>query len=218
MARKEPREVAGLGRPETPEETRERVSRARAERRARQTIRNLVWSMLASLGVVAVLVLVVARPDSNLVETINWSEVAQEAAGQLPDAPVSPVLVEGWTANRAEVSSAPGADAVWSIGLLSPDGAFVFLDQGFSADIRWVAERTRQARSTGTLTITTESGDALVWEEYDRRDTDPNGNYAYLLVTELDSSYVVLGGTSELAVLDVARAVSEFLWQAKRDG
>jgi len=218
VAKKEPREVAGLGRPETPEEKRDRVSKARAERRARQTVSNLVWSMLASLGVVAVLIFVVVRPDTNLVEPVDWNAVAVQAESQLPAAPVSPDLPEGWRANRAEVSRAPGAQAVWSIGLLSPNDAFVFLDQGFSADARWVAERTRQARSTGTIDLATEGGEVVVWEEFDRRDTDPNGNYAYLLVAELDSGYVVLGGTSELAVLDVARAVSEFLWQAKRDG
>ena len=81
MADKEPREVAGLGRPETPLEKNDRVQKARRERRARQTTRNLVWSLLTSLGVVALLIVVVVRPDTNLVEDIDWRVVGPRERG-----------------------------------------------------------------------------------------------------------------------------------------
>ncbi|MBT7802785.1 MAG: DUF4245 domain-containing protein, partial [Microbacteriaceae bacterium] len=78
MASQEPREVAGLGRPETPAEKHDRVTKARAERRARQTTRNLVWSLLTSLGIVALLIIVVVRPDNTLVESVDYHSVAAE--------------------------------------------------------------------------------------------------------------------------------------------
>ena len=128
MAGKAPREVAGLGRPETPREKSERVAAARAERKARQNTRNLVWSLLASLGVVALLVILVVRPDTNLVDEVDWVEVAAEAKDQLPGEPIVPMLSDLWSANRAEVTSEPGSTATWSIGLLGPERSYVFVD------------------------------------------------------------------------------------------
>ena len=70
--------------PEDPEAKAARVTKARAERKARQNMRNLIWSLLASLGIVALLVIVVVRPDTNLVQEIDWQEVAAQSADQLP--------------------------------------------------------------------------------------------------------------------------------------
>jgi hypothetical protein len=71
-------------------------------------MRNLVWSVLASLGVVALLVIVVVRPDTNLVEEIDWQEVAEQSSSQLPGEPLVPMLSDLWSANRAEVTKEPG--------------------------------------------------------------------------------------------------------------
>lgn len=209
MAKKEPREVAGLGRPETPEETRARVEKARAERRSRQTIRNLVWSMLASLGVVVLLVLVVARPDQNLVQPVEWQEVATRASEELPGSVIEPQLPDGWFANRAEIETAPGTNGVWSLGLITADRHYVFLDQGFGADASWIAQRTQTSPPTGELVLFSESGAELTWTEYDRRDVDEGGNYAYLLVVTANDSVVVVGGSDAASVTELARRVTE---------
>ncbi len=106
--------------PENPEDKAARVARARAERRQRQNMRNLVWSVLASLGLVALLVIVVVRPDTNLVEEIDWREVA--GAKRRPATRVIlsvPRLSDLWTSNRAEVTKEPGADSDlvdWFVG------------------------------------------------------------------------------------------------------
>ena len=211
VAGKEPAEVAGLGRAETPEESRARIAKARAERRGRQTIRNLVWSMLASLGVVAVLIFVVVRPDTSLVEPVNWQAVASGAADQLPGDPVTPELSDRWSANRAEISTAPGTSIVWSLGFISPESGFVFVDQGFGADSRWLGLRTRQALPTGERVFEDAEGIEITWIEYDRREADPSGNYAYLLSYTSDQSTIVVGGTTKDAVLEVAGAVAKSL-------
>jgi hypothetical protein len=142
VAGTEPREVAGLGRPETPAEKNERVTKARAERRARQTTRNLVWSLLSSLGIVALLIIVVVRPDANLIESVDYQAVAKEISSEVPSEPITPQLSELWSANRAEISREPGAEITWSIGLLGPESSYVFIDQGFEADASWVSLRT----------------------------------------------------------------------------
>ena len=211
MAGKQPREVAGLGRPETPEESQARIAQARAERRGRQTMKNLAWSMLASLGVVAVLIFVVVRPDQSLVEPVDWRGVAREASVQLPAEPVVPELSEQWSANRAEISQAGGAATVWSVGFISRHQGFVFIDQGFGTDSSWLGLRTRQALPTNQVVLHGEGSQGILFREYDRRANDPEGNYAYLLVYTGDHTTIVIGGTNKDAVTEIAQAVAEFL-------
>jgi len=193
--------------PENPEDKAARVAKARAERRQRQNMRNLVWSVLASLGLVALLVIVVVRPDTNLVEEIDWQEVAEQSADQLPSEPVVPNLSGLWTSNRAEVTKEPGATATWSIGLLGPEDSYVFLDQGFDATDTWVALRTEQSASTGEVLLGY-APNQVEWQEYDRREVDPGGNNAYVVVFEYEDSIIVVGGTNAKGVTEVASEVS----------
>lgn len=208
MAPTEPREVAGLGRPETPAERHDRVSEAKRVRRARQTLRNLIWSLLASFGIVALLIIVVVRPDVNLVETIDWNRVAAEASDQLPSDAIAPALSELWSSNRAEITREAGSHATWSIGLLGPEQSYVFIDQGFSADASWVAVRTQRATPTGTVTFGYGPPNELEWQEFDRREQDPGGIRAYVVVFESDDATIVIGGTDERGVREVANDVS----------
>ena len=200
------REILTSG-PEHPEDKAARVAKARAERRARQNMRNLVWSVLASLGLVALLVIVVVRPDTNLVEEIDWQEVAEQSADQLPGEPVVPMLSDLWSSNRAEVSQEPGADVTWSVGLLGPEDSYVFVDQGFGANDAWVATRVEQSASTGEVLLGY-APNQVEWVEYDRRDMDPTGNNAYVVVFEYEDSIVVVGGTNAKGVIEVANEVS----------
>ncbi len=193
--------------PETPEDKAARVAIARAERRQRQNMRNLVWSVLASLGLVALLVIVVVRPDTNLVEEIDWREVAEQSADQLPGDPVVPRLSDLWTSNRAEVTKEPGATATWSIGLLGPEDSYVFVDQGFGANDAWVALRVEQSASTGEVLLGYPPNQ-VAWVEYDRREVDPGGNNAYVVVLDYDDSIVVVGGTNAKGVTEEASEVS----------
>jgi hypothetical protein len=176
-------------------------------------MRNLVWSMLASLGVVALLVIVVVRPDTDLVQQIDWREVAEQSADQLPGEPVTPMLSDLWTSNRAEVTSEPGSEVTWSIGLLGPEDTYVFVDQGFGANEAWVAQRVEQSASTGAVLLGY-SPNQVEWVEYDRRDIDPGGNNAYVVVLEQDDSIVVVGGTNAKGVNEVANEVS---WRLAED-
>jgi hypothetical protein len=215
MAGKAPREVAGLGRPETPREKSERVATARAERKARQNTRNLVWSLLASLGVVALLVILVVRPDTNLVDEVDWVDIAAEAKDQLPGEPIVPMLSDLWSSNRAEITSEAGSTATWSIGLLGPERSYVFVDQGFDADVLWLAERTVRSESTGSVTFGYGPPNELVWKEYDRREQDPTGNNAYVVVLESETFTLVVGGTDERGVREVANDITYQLTQGR---
>ena len=73
---KEPRVVAELGRPETPQETVDRRAVASRTRRQNQNFFNLIIALLASLAVVAIIVLVVVRPDAAAVVRRRPAETA----------------------------------------------------------------------------------------------------------------------------------------------
>ncbi|MEO7348435.1 MAG: DUF4245 domain-containing protein, partial [Terrimesophilobacter sp.] len=83
-APKEPRVVAELGRPETPQEAADRRAEASRVRRQSKTFVNLVIALLASLAVVAVVVLVVVRPDAAPREPIDYAAIAAEADTPVP--------------------------------------------------------------------------------------------------------------------------------------
>lgn len=179
----------------------------RAARRANQTTFNLVLALLASLGIVALLIAVVVRPEGSL-PTVDYPQVGADAQGSL-DAPLAvPELPADWTANRAELVTDP-ADGVarWEIGFLTPDGEYIALTQGVDANDSWVADQVRSARASATQNF-----GGLTWDVYDRRDVPDPGNVEYALVTTSGASTIVLGGTAsdaEFAVL--ATAVAEDL-------
>ncbi len=194
--------VAELGRAETPDEIAERKAAASARRRANQTPLNLVFALLASMGVVALVVLVVVRPTSIERDPIDYAAVAV-GAQQAVDVPlVVPDLPGGWTANRAElVSGGPDGIASWQIGLLTPGEQYIGFVQGIDVDDRWMSEQTASAEATGRVTI----GDR-VWQVYDRRDVRDPGNLAYVLTTVSGESAIVLGGTASDAEFEALAA------------
>lgn len=191
--------VAELGRAETPQEIADRKAAASARRRSNQTPLNLVFALLASLGVVALVVLVVVRPSSIARDPIDYAAVAAAAQGSVDAALVVPELPAGWTANRAELVTGQG-DGIdsWQIGLLTPGEQYIGFVQGIGADQRWISDQTANAEATGTVTI----GDR-VWQIYDRRDVDDPGNLAYAMTTVQGDSMIVLGGTATDAEFDV---------------
>jgi len=186
-----PTEVAGLGRPETPQETADRKSAASQRRRANQTVFNLVVATVASLGIVLFLVLVVPRPDSQEIQTVDWSTVAEQTQSDEPL--LAPTLPEGWAANDAQlrtVSQVP----TWYIGFLTPGSnrQFIALNQGLDPNPTWQADVLREAAPTGETEIA-----GVTWTVYDQRSEAAPGNHAYALSAELGDDVVVLHGTAD---------------------
>lgn len=180
------------------------IEERRAARRANQTTFNLILALLASLGVVVLLVTVVIRPDTPR-PAVDYQEIGAAAQGSVDETLAVPDLPEGWSANRAELVSSP-ADGVtrWEVGFLTPEGDYIGLVQGVDANASWLSDQVRSARSESV-----ERFGGLSWDVYDRRDVDDPGNVEYALVTEVGASTIVLGGTAsdeEFAVLSTAVA------------
>ena len=201
-----PRVVAELGRPETADERADRLATNSRNYRARKTINNLVFSLLATVGAVIVLVLIVPRSDTPLTRNVDYAAVAEQAQPGIDVPLAAPALPGGWAANAAEWRSG-GSDGVssWYIGLLTPSNMFVGLTQAVEANPTWLAEQLQEASAGDTITI-----EGVEWDVYrNPAPTEDRGNFESALVTEAGASSYLLIGTApddEFAVLAGALA------------
>ena len=189
-AKREPRIVAELGRPETREETAERLATGSRNYRSRKTLNNLVLSLLATLGLVLVIVLLVPRNDNPILLDVDYQATAAKLQTAIDEPLLSPVLPDEWRANAAEYRS-DGSDGVsaWYIGLLTPDDQFIGLTQGFDANPTWLSQQVGDTPVSQTLMI-----EGVQWDVYENPATSDQGNFEYALVTEAgDSTYLLLG-------------------------
>lgn len=216
-AAKRPAVVAELGRPETPEETAARKAEASRNHRTRQTVNNLVYSLLATLAVVAIIVLAVPRPSSTPTTNVDYAKIAAQGQGSEPDPLVSPVLPTGWTSNNAQLRTggSGGVDS-WYIGLITPKRQYIGITQGFKADRTWL--RTQVAN---TAPVTTGTIAGVRWTVYDNRDSSSDvGDVKYALTTTAgNSTYVVFGTASNAEFDTVVKALApEITANKTKDG
>lgn len=189
-AAKEPRVVAELGRPETSQESADRRAAASRKHRQNQNFFNLVIALLASLAVVAVIVLVAVRPDVSADKTRDYQSDALNSGS--PVTLAAPQLPSGWWSNKTEYDPAPSDGVVnWYVGFVTPTDLFIGLKQGIDANPTWLANEVNGAKGTGSTTI-----DGIEWTVYDRRGAKDVGLHAYSLSTVAGQSTYVLYGTA----------------------
>ncbi|GAA3873250.1 hypothetical protein GCM10022381_15290 [Leifsonia kafniensis] len=197
-----PRVVAELGRPETPQETADRKAANSRKYRSSKTVNNLIYSLLATLAVVVLMVLIVPRSDTPLDRTVDLNQVATQAQVGVDQKLVNPELPQGWRANAATWSSG-GSDKIpsWYIGLLTPSNQFIGVTQAMDANPTWLAAQLKNQAASDTVTI-----DGVTWDVY--RNTAPakdRGNFDYALATESGTStYVLIGTASDAEFSDLA--------------
>ena len=184
---------------ETPEQKADRVAEARRKRRANQTTRNLIGSLVASLAIVLFLVLVVVRPDPAPL-AIDYLAAAAEAEASLGTPVVAPIVPPSWSANRAELAGSGGIDE-WAIGFITADSTFLGLLQGFTDEQSWLQDALRDAGEGERVSIA-----GVDWQRYDRRGVDGVGLREIALVTTTAESTVVLYGTASDADLELLAA------------
>jgi hypothetical protein len=189
--RRQPRVVAELGRPETPEEMAERKAENSRNYRKRKTVNNLVYSLLVCVGLVLVIALAVPRADNSLVPEVNYDAVATQAQTSSDHILVNPDLPGSWSSNRAETDRTGGVSS-WNIGLITPSNEYIGITQGFDANETWVSQQLRQTTASSTVTI-----DGVEWTIYDNRARDDVGNVEYALTTESGASTFIVFGTAQ---------------------
>ena len=189
-----PRVVAELGRPETPQETADRLATNSRNYRSRKTVNNLVLSLLATLGAVFVLVLLVPRSDGPVDRTVDFAAVASQVQVGIDEHLVVPELPDGWRANAAQWRLG-GTDKIpsWYIGLLTPRNEFIGLTQALGANPTWIGQQLKDAPASQTLTL-----GGVTWDVYRNPAAEKDrGNFDYALVTSAGTSSYLLVGTAD---------------------
>ncbi len=188
-----PRVVAELGRPETPQETAERKAEGSRKYRSRKTVNNLVFSLLATLVTVLVLVLLVPRNDTPILPDVDYASTAAQLQSTVDTPLVSPELPDGWRANSAEWTTDTGDGiSTWYIGLITAENQFIGLTQGLGTNPTWLAEQVQNVAALDTRTIA-----GVDWDVHVNPAASPEGNFEYALVTTSGPSTYVLLGTAD---------------------
>ena len=187
--------------PTTPQEIAEAKAEARRLRRQRQTAKNLIASLVATLGIVMFLVLVVARPDSQVAKPIDFVTVGAEAEAESGYNLAIPQLDETWSSNRADLREEPTGD-VWRVGLISASGGFVQIVHYLDTDD--VTNEIPDDGVNGSETLTSLNGARYEWSSRDRSRVEGAGNDVYLLWTPVSNGRLILRGTSQASVLSIA--------------
>lgn len=201
---REPRVVAGLGRPETAQETADRKAESSRVYRSSQTFRNLIAALIVTVGVVAVVVLGVPRGQVPDRPAIDVAAIAAdvETSMQRPALVVEPD--EYWRVNEAALSG--GSTRVWTITLApaaDDERGFVRVAQAFGADVGWAPQVLDGIAPNGTTTI-----GGREWDEFDLRGRG-TANISYAIGTQVGPDYILLyGSQSPEATAELAETLS----------
>ena len=134
------------------------------EHRAKQTVNNLLLSLLATAGLVLVLVLVVPRDDRSRIVHLDYQAVASQASVSSKQAILSPELPAGWWSNKATWLATP-VDAVprFEVGFVGPKNQYIGMTNAFGVNPTWMALTLKDVVITKTYT---NAGSSLEWSVY----------------------------------------------------
>ena len=191
----------------SPAEIAEAKAEARRLRRQRQTTKNLVASIVATLAIVVFLVLVVARPSDSFRDAIDYQAVAEELSTKTAFALAAPDLDPTWSANRADIRDEPSGQ-VWTLGLISSSGDFVKITQylGVDGDL---SALIADGGVDSTETISGTSNHPLEWSLRDRSERENPGNDVIIAWRKSPAGALVVSGTSKQGVLSVIAALQD---------
>jgi hypothetical protein len=114
--------------------------------------KNLVLSLLAVLGMVAVLILLVPRVSSVSAPAVDIHATAVDVQRRTDWPIVEAVgLPEGWTATSARYVRTTGGFMTWHAGYQLPDGSYVAVEQTMDPSPAWVEAQTNRAPRVGTV-------------------------------------------------------------------
>lgn len=177
--------------------------------RAKQTVRNLVFSLIVTLGLTVAIVLAVPRDDSNRIQRVDYVSIASDAASVTGQRVLAPAIEDSWWSNGARLETNLGIDT-WYVGFVTDDNQYIGMTQAFDSNPSWLANQLQGNSQSGTIEIS-----GLTWEVWPTlKPTIPAGTKQYALVHNYETSSVVIYGTaSEEQFRALASAISDQLNQ-----
>lgn len=172
-------------------------------KRAGQSARAMVVSVLATLGIALLVVLLnPGSTEQTYDRDVDVPAAAEQATATAGFTAAAPDVPAGWEANFARWNGA-GADQVefWEAGYVTPDEDFAGFKQTAQANPTWVSQQIRNAPLTGSRTV-----DGTTWDLH-----EPANGDSYL-VTDVDGTTVIVSGSGELSAMDtLAQSIQQDL-------
>lgn len=175
------------------------MSDAAAQRRARQTLINLLLSLGATVGVMVLLVLLVPRDDSNQVQPVDYLAIAEQASTQAPGILLVPTIPLDWYSNAARYrSSAQDGVANWYVGFVGPNSEFLAMTQGLEVNQTWMQLMLESNKPTGEVVIA-----GKTWKVFESvRENNRARSKDYMMVLEYENNAVFVYGVAPRASLE----------------
>jgi hypothetical protein len=202
---KPPREVAELGRPETPEETAARKAENSRQYRARKTVNNLIYSLLATLGLVAIIFFAVPRPDIPRNWEVDYAAVGIAAQSSVEGPLITPDMPAAWRANLAELDRVDELPA-WKVNFLTPTDEYITFLQVFGQDDVGLRRILEDRAPIGELTL--DGGQVwTVFASSSAANSEAPQDYA-LATFALGDAFILTGSGSVEEFAELAGALS----------
>ena len=175
------------------------MSDAAAQRRARQTLINLLLSLAATVGVMVLLVLAVPRDDSNRLQPVDYQSIAEQASSEAPGELLVPTIPVDWYSNAARFqSSAQDGVANWYVGFVGPNNEFVAMTQGLDVNQTWIQLMIESNKPTADVVIS-----GKTWKVFESvRENNPPKSKDYMMVLEYENNAVFVYGVAPRANLE----------------
>jgi hypothetical protein len=120
----------------------------------RKSAADMVRTLAVIIAFVAVIVLLVPRPNEVRQPDVDPAAAATSARPGLSFVPAVPVgLPEGWSARTAKVQVGTDDVATWLLQYQTPGGAYGALRQARSATPDWEARQVTDGRENGTVRV-----------------------------------------------------------------
>jgi hypothetical protein len=161
----------------------------RPNARLRQTVRDMVLSLVVVLGAIGVILAITWRPSPDPVRVIDPGPVLALARAQASYPVLYPAdLDDGWrpTSARWEITPTSTPDQAWHLGLVTPDEDYAQVGQTASGNTAYVMEQVGRSAPTGEW-----DG----WQRYEFSD-----ERALLQVT--DGVTIIVSGTAPWQTLE----------------
>lgn len=202
VKKKRPNIVAELGRPETPSETAARKAEGSRLYKERKTVNNLVFSLLVTVGLVAVIYLMVPRAEGNFPDrSVDVAQIAEQSGADRGLA--VPNVPDTWKAKQATLVNIEGV-RVWQVHYTTENEAYASVVQAYRTDgepvsHEWITEKLESLTSNGS-----EQLGGISWDVYDYPERKPDSvNVRFALEGTINGDTVLVYGTDDSGVIRV---------------
>lgn len=164
------------------------MARTKRESTAGDLIRSLA---LILIPLVVITIIFTRTPDDHPVKDVDWTPVLAKARKEAPFAVLAPEnLPNGWRATRVNwvpqgepyLNGDASPRNLWQLGFLTPDEAFIDLNQGDVRPQEMVDQQSREGTADGSSVVAGKTWQRLI---------SPDGRTRSLVLASSDSTVIV---------------------------